>query len=162
LSNPYWIHPETYTTLSPINGHGRFTRVQIFADEIVMVIGGRILDSRVEKWSTGIPLHENLIIQADDDFKNNGVVNHSCKPNLELRGDICLYAKRQISAEEELTVDYGSFLHRLGQAPKVFIETCTCRSDSCRSQVTSDDWKALAQQGERISSFLTLQLDTLT
>ena len=137
----YWIHPRTKVKISKIHGHGRFVVDKIEKNSVVMVAGGRIIDKRLQKWTTGIPVTSNLIIQASDKFLENGVINHSCSPNLILSGDICFYTLREVKSGEELTVDYGSFLS--SNTNKIFIESCKCFSKKCRNRVTGEDWKVI-------------------
>ena len=137
----YWIHPKTKIKLSKIHGYGRFSLDKIKKNELVMAVGGRVIDKRFCRWTTGVPVSSNLIIQASDEFLDNGVVNHSCNPNLIINGDICFYAFRDIQLNEELTVDYGSFLSDDNE--KIFIQDCYCLSKDCRSKVTGQDWKKI-------------------
>ena len=150
----YWIHPFTEVKESGIEGHGRFARQEIAEGELAMVVGGRAFDRRKEKWTTGVPVSEYVIIQASDNFIDNGVINHSCDPNLEISGDICFYALRSIPRGEELTVDYGTFL--FGDDPRPFIENCKCGSTDCRGLVTGSDW--MSADPKRLSGFLQRKL----
>jgi len=153
VSFPYWIHANTEVKPSAIHGLGRFSTSKISASTIVMVVGGRIIEIEKERWSTGIPVADGLVIQAHDDFSRNGVINHSCDPNLEIIGDICFYSMRDIQPGEELTVDYGSFLYS-ASGPRDFIEACGCGSPRCRGQIHSEDWRQRIEQGLSVSSFL--------
>ncbi|WP_397209387.1 SET domain-containing protein-lysine N-methyltransferase [Nocardioides sp.] len=64
--------------------------------------------------------------------------NHSCDPNLGIRGDGDLVALRPIAAGDELTYDYSLTVPR-----NVFTRTwhlaCACGADRCRRDVGNVD-----------------------
>ena len=70
-------------------------------------------------------------------------VNHSCSPNLgfDISGNIV--AIRDIQQEDELTIDYGTFVVNFDQD---FI--CNCKSSNCRKVIKKDDWKQLINNKE--------------
>jgi uncharacterized protein len=58
-------------------------------------------------------------------------INHSCDPNLRaalVKGHILYFSKREISAEEELTVDYR-FPRTIEDVP------CRCGASKCRGKI---------------------------
>jgi SET domain-containing protein len=68
------------------------------------------------------------------------LINHSCKPNCDAhttRGRIWIVARRDISAGEELTFDYGFPLTEWHQHP------CRCATPRCPGYIVSswDRWR---------------------
>ena len=66
---------------------------------------------------------------------------HSCDPNLWHSGPYDIVARRQISAGDELTIDYGTNSGAPG-----FEMHCQCGSALCRGVVSSEDWRVDALQ----------------
>ena len=66
----------------------------------------------------------------------NGKGNHSCDPNLWWSEPYVLQARRDITADEELTTDYATST----RSPD-FVMACSCGSTLCRATVTGDDWR---------------------
>jgi FRG domain/SET domain len=91
----------------------------------------------VDAFCVGTP--DGFIPPPDFDFDLLSVewyLNHSCSGNLgfDHRGDFV--ARRNISAGEELTYDYG-----LVESNPNFRMNCKCRSSRCRKIITGRDWK---------------------
>lgn len=61
-------------------------------------------------------------------------LNHSCDPNTWLEG-LNLVARRDITADEELTVEYATFC---GPAMAAF--ECHCRAPECRATIRGSDY----------------------
>ncbi len=61
--------------------------------------------------------------------------NHSCDPNLGLRGEITFVAMRAISAGEELTHDWAL------TDDDDYSVACNCGSANCRGTLTGQDWR---------------------
>ena len=89
----------------------------IAKDEIVAVKGGHIVDGRTLREKI-TPRLGPVEIQIDDDLFIAPVTeeerevsmlysNHSCDPNLGVRGEITFVAMRDIRAGEELTHDWA-------------------------------------------------------
>jgi hypothetical protein len=66
-------------------------------------------------------------------------VNHGCEPNCLSPGWEIDIAVRDITADEELTTDYGSL--NLERPLR-----CGCRSPACRGTINPDDFEARAEQ----------------
>ena len=67
----------------------------------------------------------------DPDFPLSRI-NHSCNPNLGIKGKIMFYALRNIKAGEELTFDYSTSEKEID-----WIMQCKCGSKKCRGKMTS-------------------------
>ena len=107
------------------------------------VKGGAILTSK-QITALNIPLHAEMQIADDlflaptneDEFaKSMMCLNHSCNPNLGIRGDIVFIAMRDIHPEEELTVDYAM----MDNVTSHF--ACICGSQKCRKEISGKDWQ---------------------
>jgi hypothetical protein len=59
-------------------------------------------------------------------------INHSCDPNLGIKGSIFFYAMKNIKAGEELTFDYSTSEEEINWKMK-----CKCGSKKCRGNMTS-------------------------
>lgn len=79
-------------------------------------------------------------------------LNHSCEPNVGLSGNIVFVAMRDVSAGEELTVDYAMF-----DDDEDEVMACCCGSKTCRKTITGRDWRRPELQqryGSYFSSYL--------
>lgn len=141
--------PKTRLRASPIHGRGLFAARAIRRGEIVAVKGGHILDRRALARSPARA--EASYIQIDDDFyigaispgevpRNKLFINHSCEPNVGIRGQVTFVALRDVAAGEELTYDWAMEENRPART------RCTCRAASCRKVLTGQDWRLPALQ----------------
>jgi SET domain-containing protein len=142
---PSFLSPKTEVRESKIHGRGLFATADIAKDEIVAVKGGHIVDRKT--------LRENITpqlgpveIQIDDDLfiapvtgeEQEGSMlysNHSCDPNIGMRGEITFVAMRDIRAGEELTHDWAT------TDDDDYSVECRCGSSNCRKILTGKDWQ---------------------
>lgn len=125
-----------------LNGKGIFAKEDIKKGEIVFIKGGHIL-TRNEIFSSGVinsyfPISDEYYLGATNKEEEDAIKlyqNHSCSPNVGLRGEITFVAMYDIKKDEELTVDYA-FIDNEDYTFK-----CTCGSDNCRGIITGFDWK---------------------
>jgi SET domain-containing protein len=120
---------------SPIQGKGLFTDRPIrLRTKLGEFSGEPITVREARKRARGakrIVIVELSATRAIDGSVRGGLfqfVNHSCDPNLFVRiahGRVEFYARRHISAGEELTCDYGDSHHE-GRL------CCGCASRNCR------------------------------
>ncbi len=140
-----WFSPKTERRTSPIQGRGLFARDAIAAGEIVAVKGGAImaLDAfalvRDDVSPAEIQIEDGLYIaprSAAEVEANILCLNHSCNPNVGVRGQITFVAMRDIPTGAELTIDYamidGDPSERMA---------CACGATECRKIITGDDWR---------------------
>jgi uncharacterized protein len=140
-----WFNPKTQKRTSAIQGRGLFASKPITAGEIVAVKGGAIMERnsfaliRDEVQPADIQIGEDLYIaprNAAEVEANILCLNHSCDPNVGVRGQITFVAMRDIPAGSELTIDYamidGDPSERLN---------CRCGTAACRKIITGDDWR---------------------
>ena len=135
--------PKTEVRPSPIQGRGLFAARPIARGEIVAVKGGHVLTRA--QWTAlerdlgpaEIQLTEDLVIAPVTAAERHGAMlytNHSCDPNIAIRGQIVLVAMRDIAAGEELTHDWATTDDGDYEMP------CRCGSPRCRGVVTGKDW----------------------
>src|SRR5207247_8847088 len=110
--------PKTEVRGSKIHGRGLFATTDIAKDEIVAVKGGHIVDRKTlrEKITprlgpVEIQIDDELFVAPVNDQERELSMlysNHSCDPNLGMRGEITFVAMRNIRAGEELTHAYAT------------------------------------------------------
>ena len=136
--------PKTVIRKSLIEGKGLFARRAIRKGEIVAIKGGHVYDER------GLAKIKSKIaasyVQIADGFyigaataaevkKNKIFINHSCRPNVGIRGQIICVALRDIRAGEELTYDYNI---DAGEPITPAVKRrwpCRCGGQNCRGTV---------------------------
>jgi len=109
--------PKTEVRESKIHGRGLFARAEIGKGEIVAIKGGHIIDRETLRREitlrlgpVEIQIDDNLFIApvADEERESSMLYsNHSCDPNLGVRGEITFVAMREIHPDEELTHDWA-------------------------------------------------------
>jgi len=125
-----------------LSGYGIFATRAIEPGEVVFRGEGRaqrIVTARhASRWSEEAqrdfrryawPLSDEVFVLWDADPTQWAPQNHSCEPNTRFDG-LDLVATRAIAVNEELTVDYATFLPE-GAEPF----ECRCRTTGCRGRV---------------------------
>src|SRR6266508_5685420 len=136
--------PKTEVRESKIHGRGLFATADIAKDEVVAVKGGHII-SREQLREKVTPRLGPVEIQIDNDLFIAPVAaeereasmlysNHSCDPNLGMRGEITFVAMRNIRAGEELTHDWAT------PDDDDYSVECKCGASNCRGTLTGKDW----------------------
>ena len=139
-----YLSARTRVGKSRIEGQGLFARVPIPRGHIVAVKGGHIYDARtLAKVRSRIAV--SYVQIADDLFigartaaevaRNKMFINHSCAPNLGIRGQIVYVALRDIAAGEELTYDWAMEENSMERTK------CRCGERLCRGVITGRDWR---------------------
>gem|GEM_PF-568947 len=62
-------------------------------------------------------------------------MNHSCEPNVGLRGNVLFVAVRAIAAGDELTIDYAMIDDEDGEM------ACRCGTAGCSGTISGRDWR---------------------
>jgi SET domain-containing protein len=129
---------------SSIQGFGLFARRSLPQGTIVVVKGGHVFDkaTRDRVFQTLGPAEIQI---ADDLFLGPSTVeereasmmylNHSCDPNVGVRGQILFVTMRDVGESEELTVDYAMIDN------EEYEMTCHCGAKACRGVVTGFGWR---------------------
>jgi SET domain-containing protein len=139
--------PKTKVRESKIHRRGLFAAADIAKNEIVAVKGGHILDRKTLREKI-TPVLGPVEIQIDDDLFIAPVteeerelsmlyLNHSCDPNIGIRGEITFVAMHDIRAGEELTQDWA-----MTDDDEYSME-CNCGVSRCRQILTGKDWQRL-------------------
>jgi len=137
--------PKTEVRESKIHGRGLFAKASIAKDDVVAVKGGHIVDRETLRREI-TPRLGPVEIQIDDDLFIAPVndeerelsmlySNHSCDPNLGMRGEITFVAMRDIRAGEELTHDWAT------TDDDDYSVECQCGAPNCRKILTGKDWQ---------------------
>jgi uncharacterized protein len=144
LRNLSYISPKAVVRESEIQGRGLFAREPISKHEIVCVKGGHIFNRqtlREVQQTLGpaeIQIGDDLFIGPLDAGNREGSMifsNHSCDPNIGVKGQIVFVAMRDIAAGEELTHDWAM------TDDDDYSMDCNCGSSTCRKVITGKDWQ---------------------
>ena len=140
-----YLSSKTEVRESKIHGRGLFANADIAKDEVVVVKGGHIIDRETLRREitprlgpVEIQIDDNLFIApATEEERELSMLysNHSCDPNLGMRGEITFVAMREIRAGEELTHDWA-----MTDDDDYSVE-CNCGATNCRKMLTGEDWQ---------------------
>ena len=156
-----YLSPKTVVRESPIQGRGLFAAAPIGSGEIVAVKGGHVFDGatlqrvRPELGPAEIQIDDDLYIGPLTGVEREGAMifsNHSCDPNLRVRGQIVFVARRDVAAGEELTHDWAMTDDDDGRLE------CRCGAAACRGVVTGRDWR-LPELQRRYSGYFSAYLE---
>jgi uncharacterized protein len=152
--------PKTVVKESSIHGRGLFAATDIAQGEIVAVKGGRIINrAQLQKLQprfgpAEVQIADDLFICPTTEAEREGSMifsNHSCNPNIGVRGQIVFVAMRDIRAGEELTHDWAMTDDDDDST------SCHCGAANCRGQITGKDWmrpELQGRYGEYFSSYI--------
>ena len=140
-----WYDPRLSLRLSPTHGQGLFASQPIREGEIVMIWGGTLYTRqdlqdiragkiKVAEFSYSF-IDEDILMAAPPDGLDY-FVNHSCDPNVWMRDDVTVVARRDIATDEEIRGDYAVW----EAEPSYVLEPCLCGSPLCRHTVSGNDW----------------------
>ncbi|WP_346426661.1 SET domain-containing protein-lysine N-methyltransferase [Streptomyces sp. YIM 130001] len=150
------LYPLAEVRPSPLAGAGLFARASIAAGTVVARLGGRVVSDwelhglfaaaalepehpyPEHPYIDSIALTETAhLVLPPRDQQSIGYSNHHCDPTLWWEGPFTLLARRDISADEELTSDYAT-----STWDPQFVLECACGpSADCRGTVTGNDWR---------------------
>jgi len=161
-----YLSPKTEVRERKVHGRGLFAMADIAKGEIVAVKGGHIVDRKTlrEKITprlgpVEIQIGDDLFIApvtADERGGSMLYSNHSCDPNLGLRGNIIFVALRDIRAGEEITHDWCM------TDDDTYETECTCGSANCRRVLTGKDWQRPELQARYRGYFATYLADKIS
>ena len=123
-------------------GWGVYARVPLRKGELLVLWGGRIFAE--SELDPAMPNFTQRVLQIEEGFylvtpeppEPSDRFNHSCNPNAGFTGQIGLVAMRDITAGEEVCLDYAM----CDTTPyDEFI--CSCGAETCRGNITGEDWK---------------------
>lgn len=124
-------------------GRGVFATRAIKAGEFVLSLTG-------EKLPGAKVGPQHFAVKIDDDLwlcspggRTDDYLNHHCSPNLGFaRGNVRLYALRDIAPGEELSFDYSTAMFNVDG----WHFTCACRARHCRKRVGGFETLSPAQK----------------
>ena len=132
-----------YISKSNIHGHGVFTNRSFERGDAVFIMKGkrmkfkirtktdsRRFDSLAPGVANWIGIDKDTWMDPQDGFST--VLNHSCNPNLGIKGRATFVALRHIVAGEELTYDYS-----ITEDDIHWKFRCRCGAKNCRETVRS-------------------------
>src|SRR5437867_379304 len=155
-----YISPKAAVKSSSIHGRGLFAVEAIRTGEIVCVKGGYIFQRKqlaevgALLGPTEIQIAEDLFIGPLNQEEREGSMifsNHSCDPNIGVRGQIVFAAMRDIEPGEELTHDWAT------TDDDTYQIECRCNARNCRSVITGQDWRKKELQ-EKYRGFMSSYL----
>ena len=168
-----WIDPRIEIRHSPIAGSGMFARAPINEGDTVVIWGGGAVFTRVDieagkvDEDSTVPIGEGLYLGSpvgtynrDEDLAD--FMNHSCDPNVWMKDEVTLTARRNTQPGQELTADYAMWKD---DESSVAAWECRCSSPLCRHRITGRDWRLpdLQQRYDgRFSPFLNERIRKLT
>jgi len=144
MPNLSYISPKAAVRESAIHGRGLFAVEAFSAGEVVCVKGGYVFDRAtlraMPSWyaAAEIQVGEDLFIGPVAESEREGSMifsNHSCEPNIGVRGQIVFVAMRDITPGEELTHDWAM------TDDDVYEMECRCGAGVCRGIITGQDWR---------------------
>jgi hypothetical protein len=162
----HFLSPKLEVRAEPEKGgFGVYAIEAVAAGEVVSVWGGYIVNAEqldtlphdVQQHS--VQIEEGLYLATIGGAETADFINHSCEPNLGLRGQITLVALRNIDVGEEVCFDYAM----TDCTPYDEFE-CRCGSAICRGTVRGDDWKLpelWAKYASYFSPYLQRRIDRL-
>jgi uncharacterized protein len=162
-----YISPKAIVRESKIQGRGLFAHEPIRKDEIVCVKGGHVFDRQTlrevqaELGPAEIQVGHDLFIGPLEPEEREGSMifsNHSCDPNIGVKGQVIFVAMRDITAGEELTHDWAM------TDDDDYSMECNCGMAGCRKLVTGQDWRRKDLQEKYqgyISWYLKEKIDRL-
>ena len=164
MANLSYISPKAEVRESPIHGRGLFAREAFAAGEVVCVKGGYVFDRETLRsmpgWyaSAEIQVAEDLFMGplAEEEREGSMVFsNHSCEPNVGVRGQIVFVAMRDIEAGEELTHDWAT------TDDDDYELECRCGAQTCRKVINGQDWRRPELQEKYRGYFSTYLADRI-
>jgi uncharacterized protein len=162
----HYLSPKLEVRAEPEKGgFGVYAIEAVAAGEIVSVWGGYVVDAvQLETLSHEVQQHtvqieEGMYLATIGGAESADFINHSCDPNLGLRGQITLVALCDINVGEEVCFDYAM----TDSTPYDEFE-CHCGSAICRGTIRGDDWKLpelWAKYASYFSPYLQRRIDRL-
>lgn len=151
----YWLNPKLSVRKTKRYGFGTFAKKNIKQGELLLILSGYVMrvvdEEKLPKglFDNGIQVTEDycLSVARKEDLGGINFFNHSCEPNVGIKGQIFLVAMKNIKSGEEATFDYAMTLCRTKNAKPYHLE-CLCGKKTCRGIVTDDDWKDKRMQNK--------------
>lgn len=144
MPNLSYLSSKVRPQASPIHGTGLFAVEPLAAGEVVCVKGGYIFGRETLRAMPGwfraaeIQVADDLFVGPLREEEREGSMifsNHSCEPNIGVKGQVVFVAMRDIAAGEELTHDWAT------TDDDEYRLECRCGAGTCRKVLTGKDWQ---------------------
>jgi hypothetical protein len=139
IASQCWLTPSASARASAIEGLGLFVAEPIAAGDVVIRLGGRVIDgvalAALQPPYSSVVLDEGVHLLIDPAHPVR-YGNHGCDPNLWHLDAVTVAARRDIAAGEELTIDYATHT-----GMEDWSMACLCGRPNCRGRVTGADWR---------------------
>jgi hypothetical protein len=136
-----YLTPHAEVRTAGPHGDGSFASHVIRAGTTVAVFGGypvtrAALDELpIERQRRSMQIDDDLFLVSGEQPERGDRVNHSCRPNCAMFGNVVLVALRDIDAGEQLTFDYAT-----SDGCDYDEFDCSCGEPTCRGRITGNDW----------------------
>lgn len=126
-----------YKRKSKLHGVGLFASRDIKKGEVVLVVRGERIKFLIDNSNKAkiaelnwFGLSKNTWIGVSNNLCD--FINHSCNPNVGIKGKVTLIAINDIKKEEEITLDYS-----LNESDIFWSMRCNCGNKNCRKVIKS-------------------------
>lgn len=126
-----------YIDKSKTHGKGLFAAKDIKKGEIVFITKGKrinfLISNKEQAQKAGLNwfgFGKNQWLDVKNNYCDN--LNHSCDPNVGIKGKVVMVALRNIKKGEEITLDYSA-----NEADIFWSFRCNCGSKNCRKIIKS-------------------------
>ena len=125
---------KVYVSKSIISGKGLFAGESIKKDEVVFIMKGRILKinshnrNKIIALPNPVGIDKDMWIDPAEPYVN---INHSCNPNMGVKGKVTFVALKNVKKNDELTFDYSI------SEDSAWEMKCNCGSKNCRGVIKS-------------------------
>jgi SET domain-containing protein len=154
-----YIAPGVAVRDAGTKGRGLFAQRPFEKGDTIAACGGRVVEyeefSRLgdELRTHSLQIDDALFLVCDPDFEPVDFLNHSCEPNVGMRGNVLFVALRAVEAGEELCYDYA-----MSDTNDYDEFVCACDMPSCRRLITGGDWK-LPELQERYRGYFSTYIE---
>ena len=142
-----WLSKKCLVRESCVGGKGVFANADIKKTEMIALWGGKIYSaSEADSLCKANPhflthtvsIYNGFYLGPTNlrKFDDTEFFNHSCEPNIGVKGQIILVARRKIIKGEELFFDYDTT-----ETSEDGWFYCKCGTNSCRKKIDGSGWK---------------------
>jgi SET domain-containing protein len=146
-----WMNPKLEIKDTEKYGKGVFAKEDIKADEVLIVMGGYIIDIEAENNLDEFQIDKPIEISeefsfcpmkpSDMELMPQHYVNHSCDPNTGFKASNFMVAMKNIKKGEEIVYDYAMIIASNADSENYFEMDCHCEAQDCRKKVNEEGWK---------------------
>lgn len=157
MTSHSYLSPKCEVRESAIHKCGVFAKEEIKSGELVAIFGGDIItvdqtdDLPKEIFEDFVQVYEGIYLghRLSPDFDDPFKINHSCSPNIGVKGQNLFVARHDISIDQEIFFDYETT-----ELPdKDWNIECNCGSPECRGSINGEIWKDPAFQKKNAGFF---------